>query len=141
MIGNTRLYPRAMTMLVAMAATGLAMAQQAAVIGTLDGHTEAVYSVSWSPDGKTLATAGFDGTVRLWEVASRKELRKYEGHSKLVLSVAVSPNGKQILSGSNDNTAKLWDIPAVEPRRFDAREPIKSLALSEGRNQARNCGR
>ena len=96
---------------VGIATAGLAIAQQAAVVGTLDGHTEAVYSVAWSPDGKTLATAGFDSTVRLWDVATRKEIRKYEGHTKLVLAVAVSPNGKQILSGGNDNTAKIWADP------------------------------
>ena len=62
------------------------------------------------------------------------------GHSKLVLSVAVSPNGKQILSGSNDNTAKLWDIPAVEPRRFDARGPIKSFALSDDGTKLATAG-
>src|SRR5215471_20643677 len=105
------------SLLVAMATTGLALAQQATVVGTLDGHTDPVYAVAWSPDGKTLATAGFDNTVRLWNAASRKEIKKYEGHSKLVLAVAIAPNGKQILSGSLDNTAKIWDYPTTEPAR------------------------
>src|SRR5262249_13494630 len=100
--------------LVAMGMTGLAIAQQASQVGTLDGHTEPVYSVSWSRDGKTLATAGFDNTVRLWDAATRNELRKYEGHTKIVTTVAISPDGRQILSGGNDNTAKLWDCPAPD---------------------------
>ncbi len=93
---------------------GHAAAQQAAQVGTLDGHTEVVYAVSWSPDGKTLATAGFDNTVRLWDAATRKEIRKYEGHTRIVMAVAISPDGKQILSGGNDNTANLWDYPSPD---------------------------
>ena len=62
----------AVAVLVALATTGLALAQQAAqVAGTLDGHTDPVYAIAWSPDGKTLITGGFDNTVRLWDAATR----------------------------------------------------------------------
>ncbi len=91
--------------------------QQAALLGTLNGHTDPVYAVAWSPDGKTIATAGFDNTVRLWEAATRKEIKSLEGHSKLVLAVAFSPDGRQLASASLDNFAKVWDgtSPAVDP--------------------------
>jgi WD40 repeat protein len=105
--------------LAAIALTGLAIAQQASVLGTLEGHTEAVYSVAWNPDGKTLATAGFDNTVRLWDASTRKALRTYEGHTKIVLTVAISPGGKQILSAGNDNTARLWEYPVADPGSKD----------------------
>ena len=130
--------------LVALATAGLALAQQAAVVGTLDGHADPVYAVAWSPDGKTLATAGFDNTVRLWDAASRKEIKKYEGHSKLVLAVAISPNGKQILSGSLDNTAKLWDYPTSEPPRTIAALPtgLQTLAVKpDGKQFAASAGK
>ena len=82
----------AAAVLVALATTGLALAQQAAqVAGTLDGHTDPVYAIAWSPDGKTLITGGFDNTVRLWDAATRKEIKKFEGHANLVLAVAPSP--------------------------------------------------
>ena len=97
-----------------------AIAQQASRIGTLDGHTEAVYAVAWSPDGKTLATAGFDDTVRLWDAATRKEIRKYEGHTKIVTAVAISPDGSDPL-GRNDNTARLWDDPGPDDTKKDRR--------------------
>src|SRR5271157_50442 len=85
--------------------------QQAKLLGTLNGHTDPVYAVAWSPDGKIIATAGFDNTVRLWEAASRKEIKSLEGHTKIVLAVAFSPGGRQLASASLDNTAKIWDLP------------------------------
>ena len=118
-------------LLTAFLTAGFALAQQATIIGKLEGHTSPVYSVAWSPDGKSLATAAFDNTVRIWDAASRKEIRKLEGHTKLVLSVAISPDGKQILSGSQDNTAKIWDWPIVAPSKTLAGHPgaIQALAV------------
>ena len=116
--------------LVAIATVGVALAQEAKVSGTLDGHTDPVYSVTWSPDGKTLATAGFDNTVRLWDAVTRKEIKKYEGHAKLVLAVAIAPNGKQILSGSLDNLAKIWDYPTpTGPRIWRTARGVQALAV------------
>jgi WD40 repeat protein/serine/threonine protein kinase len=68
-----------------------------------------VYHLAISPDGSCLATASWDGTVRVWEIKSGKLLRTFR-HSEGVACVAFHPNGRQLASGSGDNTAKVWDL-------------------------------
>jgi WD40 repeat protein len=78
---------------------------------TMEGHSEGVYSVAWSPDGKTLASGSYDQTIRLWDVATGKTTAtlKTRGGDH-VTSVAWSPDGKMLASGSYDQTIRLWDV-------------------------------
>src|SRR5947208_1573285 len=121
----------AAAVLTALAVNGFAWAQQSAqVVGTLEGHSDPVYAIAWSPDGKTLVTGGFDNSVRLWDAATRKEIKRFDGHSGLVLAVAPAPDGKRLLSGSLDKTAKVWQVPGGGPRQELAGHPAVVHALA-----------
>ncbi len=76
---------------------------------TLGGHANAVRGVSFSPDGKMLASASDDNTVKLWNPAIGKEIKTLSGHTNVVWGVSFSPDGKMLASASADSTVKLWD--------------------------------
>jgi WD40 repeat protein len=74
------------------------------------GHSSSVYSVSFSPDGKYLASGSGDKTVKLWSLELQKEVATLQGHSREVYSVAFSPDSKYLASGSEYRTVKLWSL-------------------------------
>ncbi|ODV35364.1 serine/threonine-protein kinase [Microcystis aeruginosa] len=77
---------------------------------TLTGHSDTVSSVVYSPDVRYLASGSSDKTIKIWEVATGKELRTLTGHSSWVSSVVYSPDGRYLASGSYDNTIKIWEV-------------------------------
>ena len=79
----------------------------------IEGHSNGVRSVAFSPDGKTIASGSDDNSIKLWNLEG-KELCTFTGHSNGVLSVAFSPDGKTIASGSGDSIIKLWNLEGKE---------------------------
>ncbi|KAL2802568.1 WD40-repeat-containing domain protein [Aspergillus granulosus] len=76
---------------------------------TLEGHSRSVRSITFSPDGRLLASGSRDGTIKLWNPATGGITHTLDSCSDLVLSVTFSPDGRLLASGSIDRTIKLWD--------------------------------
>ncbi|HUS13533.1 MAG TPA: hypothetical protein VM536_00765 [Chloroflexia bacterium] len=76
---------------------------------TLRGHTSAVVSPSYSPDGQRLLTGGQDGSARIWDAATGTESKVLRGHAAGLTSATWNQDGKKILTTSVDGLAKMWD--------------------------------
>ena len=76
----------------------------------LDAHKKHVTALAFSPDGKVLASAGVDGWICLWDVATGKRLQRFEGHDeKPVYGLSYAPDGKLLASAGADYLVRLWD--------------------------------
>ncbi len=75
-----------------------------------EGHSDLIYAMAWSPDGKLLATGGYDHLVLLWDTSSGKLVRTLKGHNGAVFSVSFNPDGSLLASASGDQTVKIWRV-------------------------------
>ena len=85
-----------------------------AIAASWVAHSDTIFDLAMSRDGKLLATAGGDRLVKIWDLATRKEIAKLEGHTAQVLAVAFDEKAAQLISGGADQQLKLWDVKTKE---------------------------
>ncbi len=76
---------------------------------TLKGHTDVVTAIAYSPKGQHIASASYDGTVRIWDSQTGKLIGQLKGHDGKVQSVVFTADGNRIVTGSDDKTVRVWD--------------------------------
>lgn len=103
------------------------------LLGSIDAHRAAVTAVTFSPDGKTLASASIDRTINLWNVDTRDLRSTLKHHAWTVWSLAFKPDGKYLASGGCDGMLLLWDVQPQQPQLLWAQStqyPVRNVAFA-----------
>ncbi|HYT42829.1 MAG TPA: TIR domain-containing protein, partial [Methylomirabilota bacterium] len=102
------------------------------LLHTLEGHSEAIWSLAFSPDGQTLVSGSNDRTIKIWNVPTGILLRTLTGNMSNVWSIALSPDGQTLISGSKESSIKVWNYLTGELlRSLDGHTGgVQSIVLS-----------
>ncbi|KAF7376837.1 WD40 repeat-like protein [Mycena sanguinolenta] len=105
---------------------------RAAVLARMEGHTDSVNSVVFSPDGAHVVSGSNDKTVCIWDATTGAVRWKMDGHTSSVRSVAFSPDGARVVSGARDETVCIWDVmTGAQLWRMEGHTgPVHSVAFS-----------
>ncbi len=113
------------------------------LLGQCEAPVGPITAVAFSPDGKTLASAGADRAIRLWDVATRKERATLQQHAWTVAALAFTPDGKRLASGGLDGMLLLWDLEPAVPTLIWAqanRFPVRAVAFdADGKHCYLTC--
>ena len=90
------------------------LADEPRLRATLEAHSEGVWDLAISPDGKFLASASRDKTIKLWDLSNGRNTATLKGHTDSLGALAFHPDGKILASAARDQTIKLWDITTNE---------------------------
>jgi hypothetical protein len=101
------------------------------IVSRCEGHATGVTHLAFSPDGRTLASADKDSTVRTWDVATGKEVQVFKGHRRPVRCLAFSPSGDRIVSGDEEGTIRVWDTASPTELRVFTGHTGAVLCVSE----------
>jgi WD40 repeat protein len=94
-------------------------------------HGDTVTALVYSPDGRTLISAGWDGTVRFWDAATGKELRRLAAYRHSFVQLALSPDGRTLASVGGENTVRVWDAGSGKQlQTWDEEGPCTAVAIS-----------
>ncbi len=80
------------------------------VVQQFEAHTDAIFTAAASPDGRILATAGYDRVIHLWNAETGALLRTLQGHNGAILDLDFDPQGQLLATASADETIKIWDV-------------------------------